>query len=465
LDRLDREFNLLAASARRTACVQRDEVKRFLDTAPRHAEAISSAAETSSDVGARAGEPRRGSILAKHLHGAYDALIAHVEQRTADYQTLPDEKAKTGALVEMRQMVAGARSLHRSLSWLDAAGNPPLDLGTRYLVDQTTARLVVGHAEVTVVAATDRSYATVTNPLGPVFELSGATPPNAEMIIVVFVPRREQRSGLLHPLIIHELGHAANKWHNLVAQVLMTERGREELRLMMSEAREHAASCANGEVGADEVSAAAEATASRLTAWIEEAVCDAIAAHILGPTYLYAFMAIVGTSDLDTAGDEHPTTRQRIRLLLAQLDDLGWTDLLAAAAPEIDTWFREAASKDEKHETPDIAFCAEALSRLSPEIVSVVVGRLGYLVFHASDFAPVRAEINGLLTVGIPPSQTRKRAMIGRAEIILGSWLFAVEEQGGDLDALAVAADVPELSRLLPKALQDAAMLEAWEAQ
>jgi hypothetical protein len=325
--------------------------------------------------------------------------------------------------------------------------------------------LVVGHAEVTVVAATDRSYATVTNPLRPVFELSGATLPSNETIIVVFVPRREQRSGLLHPLIIHELGHAANKRHNLVARVLATEPGRKELLAVTGEARKNAEASAKGTAGADELAAVAEDVAARFVAWIEEAVCDAIAAHILGPTYLYSFMAIVGTSDIDAAGDEHPATRQRIRLLLTQLDGLGWHDVLAHAAPNIDEWFREAARNAPGHADPDVACCEAALDCLYREIVDVVVDHLDGLVFHARDFDPIREEIGGLLTLGIPPCQTVTRAPIGRAAIILGSWLFAVGAQGGDLDALAVAADVPELSLLLPKALQDAAMLEAWEAQ
>lgn len=67
-----------------------------------------------------------------------------------------------------------------------------------------------------------------------------------------------------------------------------------------------------------------------------------------------------------------------------------------------------------------------------------------------------------MLGAGVPPAQTLRRKPIKLAAIILGSWLFAVKEEGGDLEALATAADVPELSRLLPKALQDAALLEAW---
>jgi hypothetical protein len=451
LDRLDREFKLLAASADRTARVQRDEATYFLETSPGATGGPSNAVL-----------PTRGHALARHLQGAYDALIGHVDRRVTEYETLPDSKSKSGAITEMRQMVAGARNLQISLDWLDAAASPPLDLGTRYLVDQVAARLVAEHAEVTVVSATDRSYATVTNPLRPVFEMSGQTPPEASMVIVVFVPRREQRSGLLHPLIVHELGHAANKQHDLVSRVLQTTDGSKQLSALTDEARKLAEAASSRSPTSDEITAEAEALAMRLTAWVEEAICDSIASHILGPTYLYSFMAIVGTSDLDLVGDEHPTTRQRIRLILRQLDVLGWAELLVEAAPEIDSWFREASTQEPDRDQSDEDFCATALNALARPIVDVVAAHLNDMVLTASDFAPVKAEIADLLNLGIPPSQTRGREAIGRAQIILGSWLFAVKRQGENLDALAVAPDVPELSRLLPKALQDAAVLEAW---
>ena len=484
MDGLDREFNLLAASVKRTACVQQDEVRRFLDTAPRSwvtsrqapgdlfesprqgSQPVAADGETAPAMETSTGDsdPRRGFVLARRLHAAYGALIEHVERRIEDYKTLPDKQSKGGAVMEMRQLVSGARGLHRSLSWLDAAGNPPLDLGTRYLVDQIAARLVLGGAEVTVVAAIDRSYATVTNPLQQVFELSDARPPVDEVAIVVFVPRREQRSGLLHPLIVHELAHAANKQHDLVARVLDTAHGNNKLMNKMNKAaKKQAEEDVDTDVSDDDISAAAEIIGARLAAWVEEAVCDAFAVQLLGPAYLYSFMAIVGTSDLDSASEEHPPTRQRIGLLLNQLEELGWNDLLADTSSEIDGWFRQTAREEHHHAEVGVRFCVDALASLEREIRIVVATHVDKMVFQASDFMPLQVEISQLLDAGIPPSQTLERKAIPRAAIILGSWLFAVKVQGGDLDALATAADVPELSRLLPKALQDAALLEAWE--
>jgi hypothetical protein len=460
LDSLDHEFKLLAASAERTARVQLAEVTGFIESAPRHPTTGYRQADYTIQGSADHG-PRRGFLLAQHLRAAYDSLIAHIKLRSEDYEGLPDTESRSGAVTEMRQMVVGARNLHRSLGWLDAARNPPLDLGTRYLVDDLAASLVDTKAEVTVVAATDKSYATVTNPLRLVCELSGVKPLTSNVVIVVFVPRREQQSGLLHPLIVHELGHASNKQHDLVRRVFDTPSGQTELSTVLRTVLERAVPEAGGMT--EDTAAAVDAAALRLSAWVEEALCDAIATHILGPTYLYSFMAIVGTSDLSTAGAEHPATRQRIRLIVEQLDELGWAPLMAEAAPQVDAWFREMAGEVDSHEEHEIALCTTALANLVDTIRGVVAGHIEHLTLEADNFGLMRAEIDGLLRVGVPPSQTRTRSAIGRAEIILGSWLFAVGKQGGDLGALAVAADVPELSRLLRKALQDAAVLAAGE--
>jgi hypothetical protein len=185
------------------------------------------------------------------------------------------------------------------------------------------------------------------------------------------------------------------------------------------------------------------------------------------------FMAIAGISGLDVAGDKHPSARQRIQLLLEQLDRLDWTEVMERSAPGIDRWFRELVHEsgacsqgfdDLAGSQPDVELCAASLGRLSSDIGEVVAAHVGDLVFGAEQYEAVEEEIEALLRTGIPPSQTRGRQAIGRAEIILGSWLYALLAQGGELEALATAADVPELSLLLPKALEDAALLEAWEA-
>lgn len=460
MDALDREFSLLAASVERTARVQRGEIVHFLETAPR--------AETGPPIkgeGPGGGhgqsisdlEPRNGTALARHLLAAYDALIAYVDLQRHEYATLPGEKARYGATIEMRKLVAGVRDLHRSLSWLDAARHPPLDLGTRYYVDELVARLVSHDAEITVVAG-ERSYSKLSKPFSPVFSLTGASAPAAGLPTVVYIPRREKKSGLLHPLIVHEIAHAANDQHALVARVLAAA----SADTAFVEKRARVAESLGGGVP-ERQAAAKEAIAGRLSSWVEEALCDAFGVQLLGPTYLYAFMAIVGTSSLDRPSDEHPSTRQRIRLLLRHLDENGWAGLMADEVPEVDIWFRETAAVQRTHGDLEQDFCAGALDSIADLIAHVVADHVKGMAFDAERYSAVKDEISELLGTGLPPSQTLNGRRIDRPSIILGSWLFGIHAEGGDLPALAHAPDIPQISRLLPKALQDAALLAAWE--
>jgi hypothetical protein len=461
LDALDREFALLAASAERTARVQRAEIVHFLETAPR-AETMTQAegqgssgpyVDPTPDL-----EPRSGIILARHLLVAYDTLVMYVDQQRAEYRTLPGGKAKYGATIEMRKLVSGIRDLHRSLSWLDAARNPPLDLGTRYFVDGMVAQLVSPDAEVTVVAG-ERSYGKLSNPFSPVFTLTGVRAPADGLSIVVFIPRREKKSGLLHPLIVHEIAHAANDQHSLVTRVLNAAVKDGDFVTRRKETAENI-----GGKTPEGLAAAMESINLRLSSWIEEALCDAFGAQLLGPTYLYAFMAIVGTSNLDQASEEHPSTRQRIRLLLRQLDDTGWTSLMEEEVPEVDNWFRQAAKVMHAYSDLEEKFCVYALDSITDLIQREVESHVKELRFRAKEYSTViKDEMSTLLKAGLPPSQTVKGKRINRASIILGSWLFGIHAKGDDLSALAQAADIPQISLLLPKALQDGALLAAWE--
>lgn len=179
---------------------------------------------------------------------------------------------------------------------------------------------------------------------------------------MVFLPRREQRSGLLHPLLIHELAHAAEDQHHLVGQVLQAASHDSQLMAEIATAADD-----HVRTTGDDLAATIQSLGVRLAAWAEEALCDAFAVQLLGPTYLYSFMAIVGTSNLDLAGEEHPPTRQRIRLVLAQLEELGWTEMMATTSEVIDEWFRQTAATSRGTRVRTIA------SALTPLAASLLV--------------------------------------------------------------------------------------------
>ena len=49
-----------------------------------------------------------------------------------------------------------------------------------------------------------------------------------------------------------------------------------------------------------------------------------------------------------------------------------------------------------------------------------------------------------------------------RQDIVLGLWLFALQEAGGDIPAVTTAPDSRTLATMLPKSLEMSALVEAW---
>ncbi len=164
---IDDDFAFVAASARRAARLQRAACVTVLED-----EALS-----------------RTHGLARHLELAYAAIEARVDVRCADFGLALDDTVKEDAVVEMRRLTLGTRNLQSNLAWLDAAKRPPLDLGTRYYVEDAARALVGVDAEVTVVAAENLSYATTSNPYEPwITDWGDGMPSDAPLVVIVLHP-------------------------------------------------------------------------------------------------------------------------------------------------------------------------------------------------------------------------------------------------------------------------------------
>jgi hypothetical protein len=394
--------------------------------------------------------------LAQHLDRAYEAIAHHVAQRQAQFAVAPDDAVKENAVVEMRQLVWRVRDLQTNLAWLEAASHPPIDLGTAYYVEDAARALVARNAEVTVVATEHRSYATTSNPFDALVRVWGKPPPPDEpVVVVVFIPRREQHSGLLHPLIVHELGHAADSAHGLVDRIWTTARSRKRLAARFSKAASAFAK--------DEKIDPSEATdhiAERLRAWITESFCDAFATHQLGPTYLYSFVAEVVAASIDDPGPIHPPPRQRVRHIVEQLDRLGWTDFMANNDSQLDHWIRELTARGPTYGGVP-AFLTWAIDDLRAVIRKEVERHLRERIFRPD--ADELDEVSQLLAFRVPPAQRRATsAAVAPASIMLCCWHAALQGAGGGPSALAVAADAEELAELLPTALELSALVNSW---
>jgi len=432
---LDAEFDFVAASVGRAAKLQRASCAAVLE---RDADA--------------------GRSLAAHVDLVYDAVERRLAERTAAYRATSDDVVRADAITEMRRLVWDVRRLQVNLAWLDAARQSPLDLGTRYFVEDAARALVASDVEVTVVSSDQPSYGTTSNPWEPLIRSWGnRSPPAVSTVVVVLLPRREQRSGLLHPLIIHELGHAADDEHGIIDRIWQIAHDRQRFTARFSRAVSQFAA----DRGVDKTDANA-AVSTALRSWITEAFCDFVAVYHLGPTYLYSFAAEVIAASIDEPGPSHPSARQRIRLLLGELDRLGWGSAMRNADPALDMWLRELASGEI---SPDglPGFLGWAIQELRAVIRKETRARLKGRVFTPDE--DVLTEVAALLKAKIPPAQRSDGACIGRQSIILECWHAALENAGGGPAALATAPDAPELKDLLPTALELSAVTSAWEVQ
>jgi hypothetical protein len=423
----DIEFRFVAASIRRAARLQRQYATTFLETA---------GAERRS-IGEQFSE----------LCDRIDQVVDDYEQRHA---TAADLVARRVILNAARELLAWTRSLQLRRAWLDAAATPPIDLGSLYYLSGLAKAIVRADAELTVVATHEGSYATVVNPFR-----APTKPVPPGIVLVALVPHRETRSGLLHPLLVHEIGHGVAMVHGF------TETLRDSLRTPAVETLldDGAANAAthSGRTAYEERAVLDK----RLAAWIEEIFCDAVATACLGATYLFSFATEVLPDDVDAAGPKHPPSRQRVRLILEHLDRLGWGTILDAEAPDFMQWVRDMAT-----DTP-------APQRSGDDALRAVIDLGGRAIqdavdTHVTDSAvtpddDALAHVAALLAQHVPPSQHENGDAINRPTIIAGCWLAALKSRSGNVDGLADAVDSPELGELLPYALELSVIVERWE--
>lgn len=396
-----------------------------------------------------------GRRLAGHLKLLYESLDKEAKRRDEQYQYATDDFERADAIQAARILLAMARKFQSNFTWLDAAKTPVIDLGTSYFVESAARELIAPDVEVTIVPLAEKSYATSSNPWRPAITSWGSgIPAGTPTVVVVFIPRREERSGLLHPLIVHELGHAIDSKHGVVNEIALKAAGRQ--RFSDRFVRDVLAFAQREQMDA---LTARDHVSSRLWYWVAEAFCDSIAVQHLGPTYLYSFLVEVVSGNMDIAGPKHPPPRQRVRLLLEQLDRLGWSDVMRETDPALDAWIREIASKTSELKGID-KFLAWGVNELRALIRNTASRSLGDRVFRPDD--AMLAEIASLIGAGVPPAQLSNGKVAPREAIILGCWRAAIGASGGGAMGLVRAADAPQLGELLPAGLELSAIAESW---
>jgi hypothetical protein len=401
-------------------------------------------------------EEASGNSLARHLDHFYEAISMQIARRAERYLEAPDDTVREDAIVEMRQILGKIKKAQNNLDWLEAARRTSLDLGSRWFVEDVAHTLIDSNFELVFLSETKNSYETTSDPYEPVISDWGTGIPESEPTnVLIFLPRREESSGLLHPLIVHELAHVADQRSRLVAGLWEEAKDRQRFA-----SRFESAAVALAEKEESDVQVATEAIAAMLGSRLSEALCDSIAAHVLGPTYLYSFLVEVAAANMDNPTPKHPPPRQRIRRILEDLDRLGWGKAMSDNDPELSSWIRDLAA-----DTPPLE-SYESFLHWSIDELAALTRKVARRAVKGRMFRPDDEQFNEvvqMLAAGIPPAQRRNRKPVSRELIIFACWCVALKSAGGGPQHLPDASERPELAEILPAALELSALVSAWK--
>jgi hypothetical protein len=273
--------------------------------------------------------------------------------------------------------------------------------------------------------------------------------------VIIFYPPLEERSTLLQPLFVHELGHPTVEEHDLESKVL--DRGDDEFDKERKQAIEDVA-----QAEGDPTSVAEAKVDEQLEIWVAEYLCDSLALHYTGPPYLFAFAAAVTSMTSTEVQDSHPPTTLRIKLMLDQLSNLGWARFLEERVPEIKSGLDHLGAASVQGQNPLEDFALSASASLADAVAEIARERLGESVFTAETFTKVESELGELLEERILPAQLQNEEPADRRAILLAGWLFRLKDD--KMTAIPTALADNEFQDFLATAGEMSKVLETWRS-
>lgn len=196
--------------------------------------------------------------------------------------------------------------------------------------------------------------------------------------------------------------------------------------------------------------------------WLQELMCDALAATLTGPSFLFAstvFLPAVGEAVLGT----HPYPRDRIGFTIRVLERLGWGPVLEELVPNVLSWCRELATSPDLTGSPLESALRRATGVAEPAMMALAEQTAGNrltveALSSAKDelFAYLDLEIPPVMCGGLPTSAWL---------VISAGWLHEIRHRSAEGAAAlpAIAVDV-RLNRFLLKTVELSGILRLWRS-
>lgn len=358
----------------------------------------------------------------------------------------------------LRNVMLNLREAHAAMPWLAATRTPLINLGSLYLAEEIAEILVGKDLDLVIVPDPEYMYATQSWPFREVIERAedeGFQSKTTQRPVVLHYPLSDGNRLLLHAIFGHELGHSAVQQKDLVQQIYSRMVDDQFLRELNEVVTNIWPSTAPEK--------SARTIGEWLKAWIEELLCDHLAAQVVGPSYLWAFAGFVMPLSYGDPQQSYPPNTVRVRLLLEQLRDLGWSDFLSQVAPHITAWLDRVGQDG-------VGPLGRPFDFLRDQVIrhAAVMRETASAVAKSNHLAPdptineVDEAVSLLdqlvLPVGSDPP-------LAPRAILLGGWRRALAKHGDEPQSLVAALDDSQLHDLIGKAIEMSVVVSCWEQQ
>lgn len=402
------------------------------------------------------GDGLRGQSVAAHLVAVLDGVADAVAYRRGRFSSAVSDVQRLSEIHELRVQNRLLNGIEEMRPWLQveqyAASIYP---GAISFLDQACAAIVQRPTDVICYPTTAYAYSSATTPFQDYLEEVERTEPEGPIPIVLNYPAQEAESLFFHVLLLHELGHSADRVHDLYGRVIAKED--------------------------DEVSAALQAAAQEIVpdnptqarirlgqiqklraTWLVEVICDAIAFSYCGPAYLLGFASFLLRYKDDLPTTRHPSTQLRLRLLLEQAAEAGWGEMMRSTMPYVVEWLQDVGTRQRSAPVAHpFDRVEESLKMTKANVWSVVDTHLGAQRCEPPAHQAEIRRVQRLLPLRILPVEHHGQPLDLRA-ILAAGWLEA-EPTSFDPEALIRATEDTRKQAFLAKAMEMSALLDGWQ--
>jgi hypothetical protein len=411
--------------------------------------------EISEEIASRRSDGKRGEVLADHVTHALEAIAARIDEEEERYPDRHSEAAKKAGARELRLYTQLVWGTHCSLLWLHPDEKQLLDLGALYFADEIALALLGPGVEVTPVESSDYMYSTSSWPFDWLLEDElGEKVPDGPRPIVLAFPAHARYTMLLHCLFAHELSHPAVEEKGLIEAALRPLKDSGDYDAMLNDAASRTT--------VDLQPLVLEGGPKLATLWLEELFCDALAFALLGPAYLFAFAEMGLSVGWSKSDDEHPSMALRTLLLVKFAKRHGWSTYLDARLPKIWQWLEFAAAGPSTVPGTIGSFAERVCRNSLTTILDLVEGSVGDRQFTAPQWEDREDHFAELLDNDILPVEDKHGVAARHHEILLASWLQALDEHDKEPSAIPRAIGEIDYHRFVAKALEMSTTLRVW---